>query len=241
MSVATTVSVPSPPGLPRSLAGAWDLLRTDPIGLLLPTGGRLLIDVVTALLVRTAFSLGADLLLPTLVLACFARAILGAPLRALTLARAARARGFLAPRLGRPAAVLGVELVTGPLSTLLAAGVGLVGLLAAAEILSEGWIATASVVLAIFTVAAVAVGVLVRAVFATAPMEAVVGGRSALGALVESARSGPRTLATSFALLVIGDALTGFGALLCGALVLPGYPIADLAIAERWLAARRTR
>ncbi|MCB9685674.1 MAG: hypothetical protein H6735_11590 [Alphaproteobacteria bacterium] len=243
MSVAPTLPAEAPagpPGLAASLGGAWDLLRTDPVGLLLPTGGCLLVDVVAAMVLREALVHGATPAAFALIGGWVARTVLGAPLRSRMLAVAARARGHRAPPWGRPLAVLGAELVVGPASLGIGGVVGAVGVLAAALVLSEGWVATASVILAIGTVAGVALALLVRACFATAGLEAAVAGASGLGSLRDAITAGPRTIAISYGLLVIGGTLTGVGALACGALLLPGYPIADLAIADRWLAERRS-
>lgn len=243
MSVAPAVPAEAPtgpPGLLASLGGAWDLLRTDPVGLLLPTGGRLLVDVVAAMVLREAMVHGAVPVAGAVLGGWLARTVIGAPLRSRMLAVAARARGVRAPSWGRPFAVLGAELIVGPASLGVGGVIGVIGVAAAALVLSEGWIATASVVLGVGTVTAVTVSLLVRACFATAGLEAAVAGASGLGSLRDAIVAGPRTIATSFALLATGGLLTGFGALACGALVLPGYPIADLAIADRWLAERRS-
>ncbi|MCA9493775.1 MAG: hypothetical protein KC621_27770 [Myxococcales bacterium] len=243
MTVASTLPAEAragPPGVAASLGGAWDLLRTDPVGLLLPTGGLLLVDVVGAMVLREAVLRGPTILALVVCGGWLSRTVLGAPLRSRMLAVAARARGVRAPRWGRPLAVLGAELVVGPASLGVGGVIGGIGLAASALVLSEGWVATASVVLAFGTVLAVTVALAVRACFATAALEAAVAGASGLGSLRAAILAGPRTIASSFALLVVGGLLTGVGALACGALLLPGYPIADLAIAERWLAERRS-
>jgi hypothetical protein len=229
-------------GVGASLLRAVQTLRDDPLGLLLPAGGALLLDALVLLWAQQLWPLarvqpGQALL--ALALALAAREILRTFLRSRMLAAAARACGLAAAPWGRPLALLGTQLVVLPLSLGLAALLGVPLVMASLFVGSHGWFGTAALLLALGSAAAWLATVSVRALFATAAAEVVVARRSALRALLESARCSPGELAVRLLLVLVGDLLVSIGGLSCGAGGLPGYPITDVAVLHRWRGTQR--
>ena len=64
-----------------ALADAGRTLRDDPVRILLPAGGILLLQALGALATRDAWDAGPTALVGTLALVLVVRALLGAPLR----------------------------------------------------------------------------------------------------------------------------------------------------------------
>jgi len=226
-------SPPSVPGFFGSVRGGWSLLTTDPFGLLLPTAGMLLVDAVLASAARSAAA-APHLVLALLLLLFVARPFLHAPFLARLLANAARLEGVSAWPWGRPVALLGTELVVAPL---VAGAFGLPVLLGgalAATVANEGWLATAAVSFAGLATIGAFLSLAVRAMFARATWEVAVLGRSSAAALWEAVRTSPEHAPMAFLLLGAGDLLVGASAATCGALVLPGYALAWLALAHGW-------
>lgn len=221
-------------GIPASLARALATLRDDPIGILLPAAGLLLLQVLAVMVVRGALDAGIGALAVAVVAVVAARVLLGAPLRSRMIAQAARARGIAVGPWGRPAALLGVHLLTAALVAPPALGVAAAAVLAAAFVAGQGWFTTGAFVLAFGLLVATVLALAVRGVFGLAPPLAVVGGRSAVAAMSGSFRHARAEGLRLFVLLAIGDLLVAVGALLCGAGALPGYPVADLAVLDRW-------
>lgn len=237
-------AVPAPaelrPALPRCLWGAWRTVQHDPIGVLFPASGLLLLQVLGALLARAVWDgVGPREAVATFFVAAAVQSVIGAPLRSRMIAAGARAHGLRVRPWGRPAALLGVQLVTGPahLGAGLAVALPLLGV--AAGFASEGWLSTSSVVAAAGVCGGTLASLAVRGLLAWAPIEAVVGGASGLGALWRSVVRGGRERPVAFSVVLLGDLLVAFGGLICGAGALPGYPIADLALLHRWSGARR--
>jgi uncharacterized membrane protein len=240
-----------PPGAPARngviscLRAAAATLRHDPVGVLLPAGGALLVGVLAVIATRQAwdrppleaFRGGAPP--EALAVGCVAtgvRMALTAALRSRMIAVGARAAGLGAGPWGRPVALLGVLLVVWPAVAIVWVGLGLPAVAAAAFVASHGWVTTGAAVLALGMLLATAASLAVRALFAFAPIEVVVGRRSAAAALVRSVRQVAPQLIQVAALVLCGDLLVGVGALVCGAGALPGYPITDLAVLHRWRA-----
>jgi hypothetical protein len=222
--------------LVASLAAAWGTLRDDPVRVLLPAGGILLLQAIGATAARDAWDAGPVTLAGTVAVALLLRALLGAPLRSRMIAVAARAHGHAVPAWGRPAALLGVEILTTPLALGSAALIGVPLALAGATIASLGWYTLGAFTVAFGVLGATLASLAVRALFGLAPVDVVVGGRPAVAAMVDSARAAPSEGLRLLALIGLGDVLVGIGALVCGAGALPAWPIADLAVLHRWRA-----
>ena len=163
------------------------------------------------------------------------RVLLGIPLRSLVIAAGARAgeiadvsgwvRSFTLAPIGCLRA--GVELC------LIAPCLGLPLLLVPTTTLRDTP-SSAALLLAIGLVLAVTASILVRAVFAYAAIEAVVGRRSPHRALWIGVPAALRDLPLLVSYTCLGDLAIAIGAIPCGAGTLPGYPLADLVILARW-------
>lgn len=223
-------------GLVASLWGAWTTLQGDPVRILLPAGGVLLLQVVGAMAARGAWDAGPAALAGTVALALVVRALVGAPLRSRMIAVAARSHGHAVRPWGRPAALLGVEILTLPLEVGLAALLGVPLAFGGLAIASQGWYTTGAFTVAFGVLCATLASLAVRAVFGLAPVDVVVGGRPALAAMADAVRAAPSEGPRLLVILGLGDLLVGAGAMLCGAGALPAWPIADLAVLHRWRA-----
>ena len=216
------------------LRRAGATVREDPVGILLPAAGILLLQLAAITVIR---ALWFDATLPVVRAAIglvLLRVLGGTLLRARLIAVGARAAGMRSAPWGRPVALLGVELVVGVLVVIVAAVVGLPILAISAAIAAQGWYTTGAVTFATGVGLATGAALLVRAVFALAPAGVTVEGSSALRALVQSVGRAPREIGPLVTLVVAGDLLVAVGGLLCGAGALPGYPISDLAMLHRW-------
>ena len=222
--------------LVASLAAAWGTLRDDPVRILLPASGILLLQALGAMAARDAWDAGPATLAGTIALVLVIRALIGVPLRSRMLAVAARAHGHAVPAWGRPAALLGVEILTTPLELTLAALLGVPLVLAGAAIASQGWYTIGAFTMAFGVLCATLASLVVRALFGLAPVDVVVGGRPAIAAMVDAARAAPSEGLRLLVLIGLGDVLVGVGAMLCGAGALPAWPISDLAVLHRWRA-----
>ena len=224
-------------GVPADIRAAWRQLTGDPLGVLAPTGGVLLIQLAAAHVLRTTLwdvpwwraallAVGIEL----------SRQVVAAPLRALTLRAGARV-------LGRPirggwiagsASLVGVELALG-LATVLVAGVLVVPTAFLAAFLASRGIETAAVLVgACGLLAALALTLVVRSVLAYARPEAVIGGQAPLAALSAGLELGQADLLALVGIHVLSDTAVALGTLPCGVGALPTYPLADLAVLSRW-------
>jgi hypothetical protein len=225
------------PGALACLQLAVQTLRDDPVGVLLPAGGALLLDALVLRWAQQLWPLAQvqlDQALLLLLLALGIREILRALLRSRMLAASARASGLPAAPWGRPLALLGVQLVVVPLTLGFGALLAVPIAMSALFVGSHGWFTSSALLLALSFAAALLASVLVRALFAAAPSEVIVARRSALRALLSSARCPPQELAVRLLLVLAGDLLVSVGGLSCGAGGLPGYPITDVAMLHRW-------
>jgi hypothetical protein len=230
----------------QSLGGGWGVLKRDPIGILLPASGALLVHVAGVMAVRAAWyeppAVGAagyalsdwGALAALAAGVQLARILLGSAFRAPMIAAGARALDRPASGLRGALPLVAVDLVVGGLELLAAAivGVPLGGLAFLA--LTRGLALLAALAAAAGLVGAATIALVVRASFAYAAAEAVIDRHppwKALGNAWTRARGDRVQL---MVLLVTGDALLGVGGALCGAGALPGYPIADLAVLHRW-------
>lgn len=225
--------------LHQSLAGGWGALKRDPIGILLPASGVLLLQASAAMVVRGLWDhTDAATVVGAFAVAQGVRLVLSSGLRAPMIAAGARALDRPVSGLRRAPALLVVEAVIA-LATLCGAALFMVPTgLASFLILSRGLELFGAIGIAITVVGGAVVALLVRASLAYAPAEAVVAGRGAFGAIGEGWRQGRGDRIQLAMLLLAGDAMIATGGVLCGAGALPGYPMADLAVLHRW--ARRT-
>lgn len=230
-------------GALRSLLGAARLLQRDPVGLLLPAGGALLLDAAPAFVLphlwpeTTAEIEAAALRLGGVwLLALPARALL----RSRVLAVGARAAGLEAAPWGRPGVLLALQIVISAAAAAAALLIGLPVAGLAAIAASLGLIATGAVLFALGLVFGLCAALTARAALALAPSLAVVGGRSARQACVESMTRCPQEIRARLLIVLAGDVLISAGGLLCGAGGLPGYPITDLALLLSWQGDRRS-
>ncbi len=216
-----------------NLGRAWRVERDDPAGVLLPAAGLLMLQVLAAMAAQRGWGVGGwQGVVVVLAAATAVRVVVGAPLRAWMLVAAARSMGIAAR--ARWMALLGVQLLVGPLQVLLAGACLAAGGVIAGIVAGHGWYTTAGLLGFLGLVAATLVTLVVRTLFAYAPVEVVAAGRSGTGALWASLQRTPADALAILLLLGIGDLLTALGALACGAGALPGYPISDLALLDRW-------
>lgn len=224
----------------RDIPGGVGALGRDPIGILLPTAGVLLVQLALATALRAWWGWADPRALALAAVGLFTvTPILTSPLRAGMIAAAARALGRPARGWSAAPALVLVEAVVWSLAVATAALVGAPFAMVAVASLSRGVPIAAAAATGIGGMLAAVVGLLVRASFAYAPAEAVIGRRGPLAALSAGWRaSGPDRFPLAAALLT-GDAALAIGGALCGAGALPGYPIGDLIVVHRWLSSER--
>jgi len=221
--------------LTMSLRGGWTLIQRDPIGVLAPTAGLLLLQVGIVFAVQAWWGqLGIWTLVLVFVALSAARVLVATPLRATALAAGARqiARPFAVWR-ASPGLAL-IWLLGGGLELLLVGGTLATALMPAWWLLARGTYWGAVLLMILTAPAALVLGVAARTAFAYAVIEVTAGARPPGPALSEGLRKAARDWPALLAILVSGDALTALGSLLCGAGALPGLPFADLALLHRW-------
>jgi hypothetical protein len=216
-------------------------MRDDPIGVLLPA----VVVVGSQALVIAALQATWRDLTPLALTGVVAAAIVGrvavaAPFRALSLASAANQLQRPFSSIARAPALAAVWAVGALVEAVV------VGALLSATLAPAWWLASraawwSALLIVIATALPILLaGVATRVVFAYAAIEATAGRRSAPAALVHGARTalsdGPGVLLV----LLVGEAFTALGGLLCGAGTLPGASYADLALLHRWAHRRET-
>ena len=221
--------------LHQSLQGGWRTLTRDPIGILLPAAGVLLLQASSVIVVR---SLWDRVDLETIAIAfCAAQAVrllLASLLRAPMIAAGARALDRPVSGLPRAPHLLVVEAVIA-LATLAGAAFVMVPLgLLSFLLLSRGLDLFGAIGISVTVIGGAVAALLVRASLAYAPVETVVAGRPAWTALGDGWRRARGDRLQLAAILLLGDVLVASGGALCGAGALPGYPMADLAVLHRW-------
>lgn len=204
-------------------------MTRDPVAVLLPAMGALLVDVGCGVVLRAHW---ADPRLPWLVVALLAaRPWLQAPFRAAMLRGGlggAELRGGSAVRLAV------IDAVRAALATVVTAAAALPFALGAAWLSARGLYLFAAIAVGVGVVIAVGLGTLARAALAYAPALIVSGRRGLWTALTRGRPCDLPDLLTVTGLLLAGDLAVGLGGALCGAGALPGYPLADLALLARW-------
>lgn len=220
-----------------SLSGGWRLLREDPVGVLLPAGAVLLLQAGCIAAAQQIWPhvgfwgwIGLCLVLSV------GRVVLSAPLRAAALAAGARQldHGFSSLR---RAPSLAVVWLVAALAEGLLVGVLLYATLAPAWwLLARGTYWGAILLAGTTTPVILLIGLLVRALFAYAPVCATAGGLGPVDALLEGLRDLGRDWMGVLIILILGETLVALGSLLCGAGALPGTAFSDLALLHRWAA-----
>lgn len=222
----------------QSLRGGWQTLKREPIGILLPAAGALLMHVAAGMIVRSTWGVELTrIVLVGLAVTALVR-VAGAVFRAPMIAAAARALDLSATGVARAPQLAIVELLT-TLAQLIASAIIVVPLSVATTVLAaRGLHLLAALCLSVAAIGGTAIVLLVRATFAYAPAIVLVSRKDPIRALIEASKLARGDWLQLALLLFLGDALTGFGGLLCGAGALPGYPMGDLAVLHRW--ARRS-
>lgn len=218
------------------MIGGFGALGRDPIGVLLPTAGVLLLQLGVAVAIRNAWGASDPRALVLTVLGVFtAFPVLTSPLRAGVIAAGARALGRPARGLWTAPALVVVEAVVLGLAAVAGVLVAAPFVAIAMASLSRGVPIAAALATGAGALTAATAVLLVRASFAYAAAEAVIGRKGPLRALAAGWRaSGPDRLAL-VGILLVGDLTLALGGALCGAGALPGYPVGDLMVVHRWL------
>jgi hypothetical protein len=219
--------------LRKSLIGAWKIQKQDPVGILLPAGGILFLQIAASVVFRGWYAemqwSYQVLLLLSLYLGQF---LLMTPLRAAIIGAGSAVMGKEVLSSLQTPALLFVHFVIAVFQTVLVAIIITPTLLLTGLIASQGWFATSTIVLALGTLAATAVAFFVRVFFAYAPFEAIVNGRDGGRALYYGFVG--KDLIGVTLLMLTGDFLLAIGVLFCAVGALPAYAIGDLALLHRW-------
>lgn len=219
----------------RDGTSAWSAMTYDPLGVLLPAAGALLVDVGLGVSLRLVW--GDPGFVAYVGAALLVRPLLQAPFRAAMLAAGARA-----VRPNADAGVLSsvrlafVDVVRSVVSVALAGLVLVPVALVGTWLASRGLYLFASIFVAAGLVFAATLALLGRAVLAYAPVDVVVGRCGAFEALGRSWTTLSPDVAVTALFLLVGDVATGLGGAMCAAGALPGYPLAELALVSRWAA-----
>ena len=219
----------------QSIGGGWRTLGRDPIGILLPTAGVLLLHVAAAMVARAAWGeVDVASFVAALLVVHGVRILLTSPLRAPMIAAAARALDRPATGATRALQLLVVDLITGLLQILVAALIAVpVGGLSVL-VLERGLHLFGAIGIGVALVGGAAASLLVRAALAYAPAEVVVARKGPFSALAEGWRVGKGDRLQLAIVLLFGDVALALGGAMCVAGALPGYPLADLAVLHRW-------
>lgn len=225
----STIAPTTAPGSVAALREAWRLVVHDPVGILVPAMGILLVQGVVIVEAReVAWAAGPRAGLVVGLLGWGGMALVTAPLRVAMLQRGAAAAGLPCLGLRRSLAMAGTQLALAGIDIALLGATAAAFLLVQAVLLAYGWWSLAFLGGGLLLLLAAALSITVRVALAWAPVEVVVRGRSGLGALLGSLQRGAPLRAL---VAVVGGGLaTGMGALLCVAGALPGYPLRDLAL-----------
>ena len=198
-----------------NLTSTWRAMKADPVGILLPTAGVLLVQLTGSIALRQAWPQSTWLELGGVAVVVHAAGIvLSAPLRAAILGAAAEARGRPVVSSLRAPALAIVLILTAALQTLLVAASLGIGALAAMARSTRGRYTLSTLAVAAAVLCAALLSLLVRAMW--------------------HGISGSQVIQVAL-LLLIGDIALALGSVCCGVGALPSYPIGELAVLDRWL------
>lgn len=218
-----------------SLRGGWGLMVRDPVGVLLPAAGLLLLQGAIVLVAQAWWGvLGIWTLVAALAGLATLRAIVAAPLRATFLAAGARQLAHPFPIWRRSPTLAVVWVVAGGVELAVVGGALSTALVPAWWLLSRGTYWGAALLLITTAPAILLLGVAARTAFAYVAIEATAG-QLALGpAFSVGMRKAGRDWFPMLCILTTGELAVAVGGLLCGAGALPGLPLAELALLHRW-------
>lgn len=219
----------------NSLRHAWWTLQRDPVRILLPSAGALLLELAVAIGLRSVFPLvelgvWLELWAASRVFVVLAQS----PFRASMLRAGAEAMNQPSGGVARFPHLAAVSLVIQLLYVLATAALAVPALVLAFWLWRRGLDPLAGLVLGVGVTAGTLLGLFARSLFAYAPIEAVVHRKNAFAALRDGFRAGGGDRVGTLLVLFGGDLAFGVGGALCGAGALPGYPLGDLAILHRW-------
>jgi hypothetical protein len=225
----------------QSLSGGWQAMGRDPIRVLLPAAGILLLQAAWIALVRDAVLTGD----PTgarwvggagavVVIAALGLHLVQVPLRLGMLRAGGRAVGIdVRPRWSAIFSLLLVDTLTLVVQAAIASVVIVPTALVGALALSR----EVPVIAALVVSAGLLIGALgwaaARTLFAYAPAH-ILTGAGPITSLIEGLRDANRDRLGVLAIAAVGQAMFAAGGLSCGAGALPGYPFAELALLHRW-------
>jgi hypothetical protein len=214
-----------------SLRGGWWAMGRDPIGILAPAAGVLLVQAMVMGVIRGVVFSGTPAFVLGIAVA-FA-VVVQAPLRLRMLRAGGRVLGSDKARFGATLSLLVVDGVTLLVQALLAAIILVPALFLATVALSREIPVVAAIVGGGGVVISSLLWVLGRSLFAYSPAR-VVAGSGPFTALRQGFHDASGDRLQILLIAAAGDALFALGGLLCGAGALPGYPFADMAFLHRW-------
>lgn len=215
----------------QSLRGGWSAMGRDPIGILGPAAGVLLVQAAVMAVLRGVIFAGTPA--SFLGIALIGAVVLQAPLRLAMLRAGGRALGSDGTRLGATLSLLVVDGVTLLVQAVLASVVLVPTLFLATVALSREVPLLAALIAGFGLVISALLWVLARSLFAYAPAR-VVAGSGPFRALRDGFSDASGDRVQVLAIAAVGDVMFALGGLFCGAGALPGYPFADMALLHRW-------
>ncbi len=215
------------------LQRAWWVEIRDPLGIGLPTIGLLALDLALLLALRVAWQHGVETLAAVWAATVAARWVLSAPLRAQVIRAGARVLG--AQAVGGTLALVGTQILSGIAVILAGLCFGAPLVVAGSLLVWSGWLTLGTVGVAIGVAMGTFAGFAARAACGFAPIEAVMHGRAAFPAVVHSLRGVRGAPSPVVLILLIRDAIVTIGGFCCGAGMIPGHPLSDLALLDRHL------
>lgn len=222
-----------------SVRGGWTLIQRDPVGVLLPAAGSLLLQGLVLAGVQSGWgALGPWNLVGLFALLAAGRVILASPLRTWVLAAGARELDRPFPPLRQTPSLLMVWLISAGVEGLLVGGLLGGAVLPAWWLLARGTYWGAVLLMATTGPAVLVVGAAARTAFAYAVIEATAGRCGPWRALSQGWRRTGRDWLAVMGILLSGELVFALGGLICGAGALPGLPLADLALLHRWVQAQ---
>ncbi|MBN2799638.1 MAG: hypothetical protein JXX28_10870 [Deltaproteobacteria bacterium] len=218
----------------RAYRGGAALIGRDPVRILFPTGGLLLIDLLFTWALWGALPLPWGELAWRIALLVLVREAAGLPLRAWFWSAAAGALGLRARPLRRLPSLALVRVTGGLVQALAMGSLALIPLAISAYLLPRGaWLGSA-LALALAALLASLGGVMARGLWAFAELEAVAGAGGPWASVSRSASLAARHPLAVLAALLAGDVALSLGALAGGAGALPAWPWPKLVMLHLW-------